>query len=184
MNETQNQQIEAVNNPEISTKVLLRELAQDIATEYHIQTASAEKLIQSNALKDREALQKELANNTETASLSTKQQEELFYTIQWAKEIIAEQTSIKIETLKDKINIDKFTNDAESYFPTKLLKKAKNPQKPHEHVLWIALGSANSIIKTAQFCYEVWKWFVQTPYHIYLLVTKQAQMDTNSIKKI
>jgi hypothetical protein len=66
---------------------------------------------------------------------------------------------MEIEVLKDdiekSINIEEFKNHIEKYLPPKLINKAKNPKAPHEHILGLALGTANSIIATADILYQI-----------------------------
>jgi hypothetical protein len=57
--------------------------------------------------------------------------------------LITNSSKIEIKTLKEdvekSINIDEFKNSLENYLPPNLIEKAKNANKPHEHILGFAL---------------------------------------------
>jgi hypothetical protein len=108
--------------------------------------------------------------------------QELFFTIKWALEVIENSSKIEIKTLKDdiekEINIHEFTKEIEKYLPKELLKKAKDPQNIHEHILGFALWTANSIFATADILYQIWKWILQTPYHLYMIITGKWEVES------
>ena len=177
-----------INNPwNIDKKQLLNELALDIANKFWIDKEKTEKLIKSETLASLDSLKNELKQDIHNENnLDNKEIEKLFFTLKWALEIIENSSKIEIKTLKEDvertINIEDFKNHIEDYLPAKLIEKAKNPNNIHEHILWVALWSANSIIATIDILYKIWKGIIQTPYHLYLIVIWKAK--TESFKNI
>ena len=168
-------------------KKLLEELAIDIAKKFWIEKNEAKKLIKSETLFSLDSLKTKLNQEINWENnLDNKEIEKLFFTLKWALEVIENSSKIEIKILKEdiekSINIEDFKNHIEDYLPAKLIAKAKNPQTPHEHILWFALGTTNSIIATADILYSIWKWILLTPYHIYMIITWKA--TSNSFKEI
>lgn len=170
----------------LNKKQLLQELALDIARRYGIDEQKTQELIQENTLLSLENLKVELKKQELFKDIKQKELEKLFFTLKWALDIVEDISKLKIKVLKQDIetalNIDTFTNNIEDYLPKDLLIKAKNPSKVHEHILWIALGSANSIMKTAEALYLIGKWILKTPYDLYMIISGKGEMD--SIKNI
>lgn len=168
-------------------KKLLDELAIDIAKRFWIEKKHAKELIKKETLLWIDTLKTELdRENNNEKKLSKKDLENLFFTLKWALEVIENSSKIEIKVLKDdvekSINIEDFKNHIEDYLPPKLISKAKNPQALHEHILGFALGTANSIFTTADILYQIWKWILQTPYHLYMIIT--WKWKTNSFKDV
>jgi hypothetical protein len=44
--------------------------------------------------------------------------------------------------------------------------------------LWLALGTTNSLIATADILYKIWKGILQTPYHIYMIIVWKAKSNS------
>ncbi len=170
----------------IDQKKLLEELALDISNKFWIDKEKAEKLIKSETLVSLDTLKTELKQTNENNDLDNNEIEKLFFTLKWALNVIENSSKLEIKTLKEdiekNINIGEFKNHLEDYLPAKLIEKAKNPSKPHEHVLWLALWTSNSIIATVDILYKIWKWILQSPYHLYLIISGKAK--TNSFKNI
>lgn len=168
-------------NPNILDKdKLLKQLAIDIANKFWIEKNKAEELIKNDTFKWLEWLKTELLNQTK--SLNNSDLEKLFFTIKWAQELIENSSKIEIQLLKQdiekSINIEEFKSKIEDYLPAKLLDKAKNPSAVHEHILGFALWSANSIFTTVEYLYQIWKWVLLAPYHIYLIITWKWESDS------
>ena len=164
-------------------KKLLNELANDIAREFWIDKEKAEKLIKSETLVSLDSLKNELKQEKHNENnLNNKDLEKLFFTLKWALDVIEKSSKIEIKILKEdvekSINIEEFKNHIEDYLPAKLIDKAKNPSNPHEHILWLALGTTNSLIATADILYKIWKGILQTPYHLYMIITWKAKTDS------
>lgn len=160
----------------LDKKKLLEELALDIANKFWIEKSEAKKLIKSETLVSLDSLKAELNKDLQNKdNLDNSEIEKLFFTLRWALDVIENASKMEIEVLKDdvekSINIEEFKNHLENFLPPKLINKAKNPKSPHEHILGLALGTANSIIATADILYQIWKWILQAPYHLYLIIT-------------
>ena len=168
-------------------KKLLDELAIDIANKFWIEKEQAERLIKSETLVSLETLKIEL-NTVENKEniLDNKKIKQLFSTIKLAKNRIEKASSWELDLLKKELvkgeNIEEFKNNIEDYLPPKLISKAINPKTPHEHVLGFTLGTTNSVIATADTFYQIWKWILKTPYHLYMIITWKA--TTDSFKKV
>ena len=168
-------------------KKLLDELAIDIANKFWIDKERAERLIKGDTLKSLDSLKnelyKDLEDNEKKENIDV---EKLFFTLKWALEVIENSSKLEIKILKEDvekvINIEDFKKHIEDYLPPKLIEKAKNPKYPHEHILWLALGTTNSVIATADILYLIWKWILQTPYHLYLIIS--WKWENNSFKNI
>ena len=164
-------------------KKLLNELANDIANKFWIDKTKAEKLIKSETLASLDSLKVELNKEiSKEKQLNNKELEKLFFTLKWALDVIEKSSKIEIKILKEDIektiNIEEFKNHIEDFLPAELIKRAKNPWNPHEHILWLALWTANSLVATADILYKIWRGILQTPYHIYLIITWKAKSDS------
>jgi hypothetical protein len=103
-------------------------------------------------------------------------------TIKWALEVIEQSSKIEIKVLKEdiekQVNIEEFKNHIEDYLPAKLIQKAKNPKKLHEHILWFALWTTNSIFKTIDILYQIWKGLIKTPIDLYMIITWKGKSES------
>lgn len=171
-----------VNPWAFDKKKLLDELANDIAREFWIDKSKAEQLIKGDTLKSLNSLKNELFKESNDIKNEDIDVEKLFFTLRWALDVVENSSKLDIKILKDdiekSINIEDFKNHIEDYLPPKLLNKAKNPKYPHEHILWFALGTTNSIITTADILYQIWKWILQTPYHLYMIITGKGKSES------
>jgi len=172
-----------INPWNFDKKKLLDELANDIANKFWINKEKAERLIKSKTLFSLDSLKNELKQEENSENkLDNQELEKLFFTLKWALDVIENSSKIEIKVLKENIektiNIEEFKNHLEDYLPYELIKKAKNPNNPHEHILWLALWTSNSIIATVDILYKIWKWILQTPYHIYMIITWKAKSDS------
>ena len=177
----------------LNKKDLEDKLAIEIARKFWMEKNKALLLLKTDISKWLEELKKEI-NKQEDEKLKkfeNKKLEDLFFTIKWALEIIEKISQIEIKILKDdiewnyieqnnewKINISDFKNYIEDYLPPKLLIKAKNPNAIHEHILGFALWTTNSIIKTVEILYKIWKWILTTPIDLYMIITWKAKTDS------
>ncbi len=167
-------------------KLLLKKLALDIAKKYEIKESEAENLIKSETLNNIWSLKSEIEKNEKLKLLAKKDLEKLFFTLKWALELVENTSKLKIKILKDELektlNIDDFTNKLEEYLPKELINKAKNPKKVHEHILGIALGSANTIVSTTEVLFKIWAGIIKSFYDIYLIISWKWEID--NFKKI
>jgi len=168
----------------LDKKKLLEELAIDIAKEFWLEKEKAQELIKKETLEWIKYLKNELNNETseEKNKLSDKEVEKLFFTLKWALDIIENYSKLEIKTLKEdvekSINIEDFKNPINMYLPPRLVNKAQYPSNPHEHILGFALWSANSIFTTVDILYKIWKWILQTPYHLYMIMSWKSETDS------
>jgi len=167
----------------LDKKTLLEELANDIANKFWIEKNKAKELIQKDTLAWIDSLKAELnKEENNNKKLSKKEVEKLFFTLKWALDLIENSSKIEIKVLKEdiekSINIWDFVNITDKILPKKLVNIAKNPKAPHEHVLGFTLGTANSIIATADVLYRIWKWIIQAPYHIYMIISWSGKSDS------
>ncbi len=171
----------------IDNKKLLEELVLDIAKKYWIDKEDTKDLIKKETLTWIDSLKKEIQKkNYEGKKLNESELENLFFTLKWALEIIENSSKIEIKSLREDvekyINIDDFKNRIEDFLPPNLVFKAKNAEKLHEHILWFALWSANSILTTVEYLYQIWKWIILAPYHLYMIISWKS--ETESFKDI
>lgn len=162
---------------------LLDELANDISREFWIEKNKAQQLIKEDTLYSLDSLKSELNKEIkENKKLNNKELEKLFFTLKWALDVIEKSSKLEIKTLKEdienNINIEDFKNHVDNFLPPKLILAAKNPQKVHEHILGFALGTANSIFTTVEILYQIWKWILQSPYHLYMIISGKGQTDS------
>jgi len=174
------------NNPwKFNTKTLLDELLDDISREYWIDISSAEKLIKSKSINSLKSLKKELEesslNSNNKERLSNSKLEKLFFTIYWAKEVIEKASRNELNIIKEEIenvaNFEEFKNSLEDYLPANIVKLAKNPQNLHHQILWASLWVSNSLIKTVDILYQIWKGILKTPYDLYLIISGQGEYN-------
>ncbi len=162
---------------EISQKIMLENLANEISRKFNIQKKEALSLIRNKTLEWISDLKDEIKEKwSETLNkLNNNELEKLFLILKWAQEIIENASKIEIKILKDDIekivNIDDIKNNLENYLPKKLIDRAKNPKYMHEHILWFSLWTANSIISIIDALYQIWAWIIKTPYHLYLVIS-------------
>jgi len=162
----------------LDTKKLLDNLHDNISSKYWIDKSSAEILIKWNSIKNITYLKKELYNSeigTQNEKLSDSKLEKLFFTISWAKELIEQSSKSELNAIKNEIEntapFQEYTNQLESVLPSQIVDDAKNPKNLHHHILWASLWVSNSIIKTADILYQIWKGILKTPYDLYLIIS-------------
>lgn len=175
------------NTWNLDSKKLLDKLAIDIANKFWMEKQKAIELLKTDTSNWLSILKKDIDNQEDIElkelfkKLWDKKLEQLFFMLKWAQEIIEKSSKIEIKILKadiEKINIKEFKNHIEDYLPSKLISIAKNPQKIHEHILGFALGTTNSIFKTVEIIYEIWKGIIKTPIDLYLILSWKAKCDS------
>ncbi len=168
-----------INSNDLNQKKLLEELAKDIASKFWIEKQKAESLVKKETLSWIDSLKAEL---NEQENLDSKEVEKLFFTLRWALELIENSSKIEIKSLKEdvekQVNIEEFKTKVEEYLPAELVEKAKNPKTAHEHILGFSLWTANSIYTTVEALYKIWKWIIQTPFHLYMIINWKAKTDS------
>lgn len=184
--ENKNQSIE--KNNEANQRDLLNKLSEEISKNYWLEKQNSEELVKLDTSRWIENLKKELLESGKEYfdRLKTREQEKLFLILKWAQEVTEKNVQLEIMTLKSdieqNINIEDIKNNIESYLPDRLISTAKNPKMLHEHILGFALWTSNSLIAWLEWLYNIWKWIIQTPYHIYLIV--KWEWEIKNIKNI
>ena len=113
--------------------------------------------------------------------------------IQKAQFLIKTESINSLENLKKELkaenkflenDIDNFQNSLEwkNILPRKLVKIARNPEKPHEHLLWASLGLANSVVAVWSVIINTWIWILKSPYDLYLIASWKWEIE--NAKKI
>ena len=141
------------------------------------------KEIRENSVYSLENLKAELQKENKILELQKIQ--ELFSDLQKARNIFGKESKKEIINLKQELEIDTnnyFSNVLESKLPRKLIKKAKNPEKPHEYLLSVSLWTANSLIAIWSWIINVWVWILKSPYDLYLLASWKWELE--NAKKI
>ena len=168
----------------LDKKKLLEELANDIAFKFWLDKQKTKKLLESDISKWLKDLKNEIqSSGDETLKwLEEKKLQELFFTLKWALEVIENSSKIEIKTLKEdiekEVDINEFKKEIEKYLPAELIKKAKDPQNIHEHILGFALWTANSIFATADILYQIGLWVLKTHYHLYMIMTGKWEIES------
>lgn len=173
-----------LNLKNIENKILLQKLKQEIEENFWIEEKDLKELIKSKTSESIELLKVEMLNKNK--NFWKEKINELFEKINEIKQILKENSQNEIEKLKkqveESINVNNFTNDLEKYLPRKLLKVAKNPEKPHEHLIWASLWIANSTFAAFETIAKIWVWIIKTPYDLYLLASWKWELK--NIKKV
>ena len=185
----------------INSEKLLSELLDDINKEFWIEKETLKKLIWKETIFSLEWLKNNINSLENTAeknninSFKNEKLEKLFYTLDWAKKLLEKNSSLELKNLqKEIINISEIQNNnfdqsettsyekkLEQYLPSNLVLKAKNPENIHHQILWLALWTSNSILTTVDALYQIWKWIIKTPFHIYLILKWKAKIDLSKI---
>ena len=171
---------------EKNTFELLQKLSNEIFQKFWIDIQKAQFLIKTESINSLENLKKEL--KAENKFLENDKIEELFLKLKEFKNILESASKNEIPKLKyeveEQIDIDNFQNSLEwkNILPRKLVKIARNPEKPHEHLLWASLGLANSVVAVWSAIINTWIWILKSPYDLYLLASWKWELE--NAKKI
>ena len=177
---------------EIDTSKLLSELSEDISKDFGINEETAKQLTELKTENGLEWLkfeitksniseeQKELLNNFWDEKL-----EKLFFTIKWTIDNINKASQNKLDVLKSEIDSSSFKPNT-SWIKTKLSKniisKIENPKNIWDNIIWASVWAINSLQKTVETLYNIWKWIIQTPYDLYTIIKWDAEIK--DIKKV
>ena len=167
----------------IDTKDLLQELARKIANEYGIDISKVKELISSKTEAKLDNLKSSVGWKIET-NINF---EELQSVISGARNVIEKVSKEKIEVLKGNLQTTSFSPKDDFYItekiiPKYLLKRAQDPKNISDNVLGAGIGIINSTEATIQLLYKIGEWIIQTPYHIYLIVSGKWKYE--GIKRI
>lgn len=168
----------------IENKLLLSKLKNEIEKNFWINENDIQYIIRNESLTSLEKLKLDLQNKNK--NFWKEEIEKLYEKLNQVKSLIEDESKNKILDLKkeveEKINIDNFQNKIEKYLPRKLIKIAKNPEKPHEHLVWASLWIANSTIAIWESILKIWTWIIKSPYDLYLLASWKAELE--NVKRI
>ncbi len=157
--------------------ILKKEIIKSLSNDYDITQKTAEELTKlkfetsKNKIND---LKKYLENNKEIIdkdknkilSLTQQELEKLYNSVKWAEKLISNEDLEKIEF----VYLEKNDELSKKIFP-KLFEKAINPIDYKDQIIWLWLWSIDSIYTTSKLVYDVGKWIVKTPKHIYLILS-------------
>lgn len=180
MNEKKLNKINVWILKEKEKKDLEEKIAVEISKKYNIEKKEALRLIRSETLESLDSLRSQIDNSDEKKlnKLPKKELENLFLTLKWAQEIIWNLSQLELVILKEELENTIITkNILEDYLPKKLVDRAKNPEKLHEHILGFSLWTANSIIAIVDTLYQIWAGIIKAPYHIYLVISWKAEIE-------
>ena len=150
---------------------LLKKLASEIANEFWIDIIEATKLIENSAWASLDNLK---------GTLDTQRLKDAIVKAQGSIEDLSKQHR---ESLKEVLDRENYTPEKHEYyttetlFPPRILQKAKNPQNLWDQFVWLGLGLIDSTEAVVLFTYSLWKGILFTPYHLYLLLTGQAEYE-------
>lgn len=182
---------ENIENKSIEVHELLLELSKDVSKSFWITTETAERLTKLKTENWLEWLKIEIENSNLSLTeknkikwLWDKELEKLFFTITWAKEIIKSVSENKLDVLKKEVEPHFIPSKTwlEHRLPINLITRINEPKNLWDNIIWACIWTINSWITTVQFLYNLWKWAIQAPYHVYLLVTWKAEIE--SLKKV
>ena len=159
------------------TSNLLHDLASKISKEFGIDISQVKDLIRGNTLWDLEWLKTHLGSS-ETINFARLQQ-----VLQEAHGSIEKLSKNRRDALKEALNKSNYSPEThefyttETLFPPRILQRAKNPQNIWDQFVWLWLGLIDSGEAVILFTYSLWKGVLFTPYHLYLLLTWQAEYE-------
>lgn len=192
MVEKQINNLEWIEKSNIDTWTLLSELSEDISKSFWIKAETAEKLTRLKTESWLDGLKTEIESSDlsreekdKLNNLWDKQLERLFFTITWAKEIIKSASENKLDVLKKEIDNESFSPSKswiQDRLPANIVKRISEPKHIWDNLIWALVWIWNIWESLVIATFNLWKWIIQTPYHLYLLITRQAEID--SLKKV
>ena len=156
---------------------LLKKLARQIAREFGIDVAKASELIENSTSNSLDTLKSSVNNSP---SLNTEKLKNAIIQAQGSIENLSKQHR---ESLKEALDRDNYTPEKHEYyttetlFPPRILQRAKYPQNISDQFVGLGLGLIDSSEAIILFTYSLWKGILFTPYHLYLLITGQAEYE-------
>jgi len=146
---------------------LLNNLAIKIAEQFWIEISEAKNIISGKTSWNLDSLK---------SIISGERSEAFSDAINSAKKSIEELSKTHRERLKNSLERNNFNIEKPQYissklFWEKLVSKARNPQWIGDQLIWIPIGIWESGEAIVIFSYQVWKWILLSPYHLYLILT-------------
>ena len=161
----------------LETTSLLQSLAQDISLKFWIDIKEVTRLIENKTTSSLEELQASLWNNNILNAW------DLLKAINGAKNQIEDLSKNRRDQLKQSILRDVYEPDEHTYnisqkFLSKNFKdRINHPSTIADNVFWAWIGVIDSSEAVIFFLYNLGKWIILTPYHIYLASTWKAKID-------
>jgi len=157
--------------------ILKKEIIKSLSNDYEITQKTAEELtkLKFETSKNKiDNLKNYLENNKEIIdkdrnkilSLTEQELDKLYNSIKWAEKLIDNEDIEKIEFFY----LEKNDELSRKIFP-KLFEKAINPVDYKDQIIWLWLWSIDSVYTTSKLIYDIWKWVIKTPKHIYLILS-------------
>ncbi len=156
------------------TTKLLNSLAKEIADEYGIDVSEVKKMISGETLSDLESLKSSVSS--EKIDIPKLKQ-----AISQAQSQIESLSAQARESLKSGLNPYPFTPDRHDYrvsekiFSDQFLSRIKDPKTLGDELLGASIGVLDSAEATVQYGYRVGVGIVQSPYHLWLIITGKAK---------
>lgn len=165
---------------DFENKLLLSNLKKEVSINFWINTEQIAKIIKNESLISLEKLKIELQNQNKI--LSKEEINILYNKLNKIKILIEETSKNEINNLKEEISKN---NEIKNYKPTennflfsrKMINKVKNPEKPHEHLLWLSLGITNSAFTIGQTIFKIWFGILKSPYDLYLILSWKWELE-------
>lgn len=158
------------------TANLLQKLAKEISQKYGIDITKVKNLIESKTSWKLEDLQLSL-KNSEKINL-----DDLLWEINAAKFKIEDISKKYREDLKKTIGQKEFEPDTHEYITSqrflseKFLTRIQNPHGISDNILWAGIWVIDSTEAIIFFLYNLGKWILLTPYHLYLIIKWEAKI--------
>lgn len=153
---------------------LLNNLATQIAKEFWIEISEAKNLISWEISWSLDSLKSSISQNPIDKL-------KLWEAILGAKSSIEDLSKKHREKLKQSLNQKDYIPEDHNYMSSKkilsenIIIRARNPKSISDQIIWIGVGSIDSVESVIVYSYQLWKWILLSPYHLYLLLTWKAK---------
>lgn len=104
--------------------------------------------------------------------------EELYYTIEWAKQVLKELSQKDRENLKAEIPAS--ASKSRDYvtakiLPNSMILRIQNPKNLGDQIAGLCIGTINSSEEIVKTLYEIGVWIIKAPKDIYLIASGQGE---------
>jgi len=160
----------------LETSRLLQSLAQDISRKYGLDIVEVKRLIEDKTYSNLEDLQKSLWNDE---SINIKN---LLWEINNAKTLIEDLSKKHRDQLKNSISRFPLEVDKHDYissrkiFSKPFIARIQEPKNISDNILWAGVWIIDSSEAVIFFLYNLGKWILLTPYHVYLLLRWEGKI--------
>lgn len=159
---------------------LINKLAKEIAGEFGITISEAKNLISWEAWSSLDSLKQSIGKVPQTLDIQW-----LSDAIRKAKSSIETLSKKHRESLRHTLDEDALTPEKHEYklskkiLPSSFRNRAINPQSISDQLAWIWVWIIDSWEAIVIFSYELWKWIILSPYHLYLLLSWKWNISKN-----